>query len=385
MATTWSMPYRTMTGATVCREQNMTAVRKVIHIDMDAFYASVEQRDHPELRQCPVIVGGDPNGRGVVATCSYEARKFGIHSAMPAARAYRLCPQAIFVRPRFSVYRQVSQQIREIFLSYTDLVEPLSLDEAYLDVTVNKFNIQSATWIAQEIRRKIRQTTGLTASAGISYNKFLAKIASDVNKPDGLTLVTPEQANDFIAALPIRRFHGVGRVTEQKMQQLGINTGADLLRFSLEDLHRYFGKAGAYYYYIARGIDQRPVVPDRVRKSIGKETTLGEDLADRSRMLTILGALSEQVAETLAAKQTSGLTLTLKVKYADFQQVTRSISREQAIESSEDILALAEELLKKTDAGERSVRLLGVTVSHLTTDVPALESLQLELPFKSFV
>ncbi len=385
MATSWSMPYRAMTGATVCREQNMTAVRKVIHIDMDAFYASVEQRDHPELRQRPVIVGGDPNGRGVVATCSYEARKFGIHSAMPAARAYRLCPQAIFVRPRFSVYRQVSQQIREIFLSYTDLVEPLSLDEAYLDVTVNKFNIQSATWIAQEIRRKIRQTTGLTASAGISYNKFLAKIASDVNKPDGLTLVTPEQANDFIAALPIRRFHGVGRVTEKKMQQLGINTGADLLRFSLEDLHRYFGKAGAYYYYIARGIDQRPVVPDRVRKSIGKETTLGEDLADRSRMLTILGGLSEQVAETLAAKQTSGLTLTLKVKYADFQQVTRSISREQAIESSEDILALAEELLKKTDAGEKSVRLLGVTVSHLTTDVPALESLQLELPFKSFV
>ena len=385
MATTWSMPYRIMTGATVCREQNMTAVRKVIHIDMDAFYASVEQRDHPELRQRPVIVGGDPNGRGVVATCSYEARKFGIHSAMPAARAYRLCPQAIFVRPRFSVYRQVSQQIREIFLSYTDLVEPLSLDEAYLDVTVNKFNIQSATWIAQEIRRKIRQTTGLTASAGISYNKFLAKIASDVNKPDGLTLVTPEQASDFIAALPIRRFHGVGRVTEKKMQQLGINTGADLLRFSLEDLHRYFGKAGAYYYYIARGIDQRPVVPDRVRKSIGKETTLGEDLADRSRMLTILGGLSEQVAETLAAKQTSGLTLTLKVKYADFQQVTRSISREQAIESSEDILALAEELLKKTDAGEKSVRLLGVTVSHLTTDVPALESLQLELPFKSFV
>ncbi len=385
MATTWSTQYRAMTGATICREQNMTVVRKIIHIDMDAFYASVEQRDHPELRQRPVIVGGDPNGRGVVATCSYEARKFGIHSAMPAARAYRLCPQAIFVRPRFSVYRQVSQQIREIFLSYTDLVEPLSLDEAYLDVTVNKFNIQSATWIAQEIRRKIRHETGLTASAGISYNKFLAKIASDVNKPDGLTLVTPEQANDFIAALPIRRFHGVGRVTEKKMQQLGINTGADLLRFSLEDLHRYFGKAGAYYYYIARGIDQRPVVPDRVRKSIGKETTLGEDLADRSRMLTILGALSEQVAETLAAKQTSGLTLTLKVKYADFQQVTRSISREQAIESSEDILALAEELLKKTDAGERSVRLLGVTVSHLTTDVPALESLQLELPFTAFV
>ncbi len=385
MATTWSVQYRAMTGATVCREQNMTVVRKVIHIDMDAFYASVEQRDHPELRQRPVIVGGDPNGRGVVATCSYEARKFGIHSAMPAARAYRLCPQAIFVRPRFSVYRQVSQQIRGIFLSYTDLVEPLSLDEAYLDVTVNKFNIQSATWIAQEIRRKIRHETGLTASAGISYNKFLAKIASDVNKPDGLTVVTPEQANDFIAALPIRRFHGVGRVTEQKMQRLGINTGADLRRFSLEDLHRYFGKIGAYYYHIARGIDQRPVVPDRVRKSIGKETTLGEDLADRSRMLTILGVLSEQVAETLAAKQTSGLTLTLKVKYADFQQVTRSISREQAIESSGDILALAEELLKKTEAGERPVRLLGVTVSQLTTDVPALELLQLELPFKSFV
>ena len=381
MATSWSMPYRAMTGATVCREQNMTAVRKVIHIDMDAFYASVEQRDHPELRQRPVIVGGDPNGRGVVATCSYEARKFGIHSAMPAARAYRLCPQAIFVRPRFSVYRQVSQQIREIFLSYTDLVEPLSLDEAYLDVTVNKFNIQSATWIAQEIRRKIRQTTGLTASAGISYNKFLAKIASDVNKPDGLTLVTPEQAEKFIAALPIRRFHGVGQVTEQKMLRLGIATGADLLIPTLEELQQHFGKAGQYYFNIARGIDLRPVVPNRVRKSIGKETTLGEDVADIGQMLTIIGELAEQLAVSLEAKQTAGQTLTLKVKYADFQIVTRSTSLEEPIASGGEILALAEQLLQKTVAGQQAVRLLGVTISNFTTDIPIHDPLQLKLPF----
>ncbi len=356
-------------------------MRKIIHIDMDAFYASVEQRDNPELRGRPVIVGGDPHGRGVVATCSYEARRFGIHSAMSAARAFRLCPQAIFVRPRFPVYRDVSRQIREIFLGYTELVEPLSLDEAYLDVTENKAGIQSATWIAQEIRRKIFQETRLTASAGVSYNKFLAKIASDVKKPDGLTVVTPEQALPFIADLPIRRFHGVGRVTEKKMQRLGIATGADLRQFPLERLTQVFGKAGAYYYHIARGIDDRPVVPDRVRKSIGKETTLSEDLADRSQMLTIIGDLAGKVGALLEAAQTSGLTLTLKVKYADFQIVTRSTSRDQPIQSGADILALAEDLLAKTDAGERAVRLLGVTISNLTTELPAPAIDQLELPF----
>lgn len=350
---------------------------------MDAFYASVEQRDNPELRGKPVIVGGDPRGRGVVATCSYEARKFGIHSAMAAARAFRLCPQAIFVRPRFPVYREVSRQIREIFLSYTDLVEPLSLDEAYLDVTTNNAGIQSATWIAQEIRRKITATTGLTASAGVSYNKFLAKIASDVDKPNGLTVVTPEQAGRFIADLPIRRFHGVGRVTEKKMERLGIRTGADLLTIDLDELIRIFGKAGAYYFHIARGVDERPVVPDRVRKSVGKETTLGEDLADRSQMMTIIGDLATRVAALLDTAETSGYTFTLKVKYADFQSVTRSISSDEPIATAEEMILLAESLLDKTEAGKRAVRLLGVTISNLTTDFSVDDDLQLELPFKN--
>ncbi len=350
---------------------------------MDAFYASVEQRDNIQLRGKPVVVGGNPDSRGVVATCSYEARQFGIHSAMSCARAYRLCPQVIFVRPRFDAYHEVSQQIRGIFLQYTDLVEPLSLDEAYLDVTSNKPNIQSATWVAQIIRQKIRNETALTASAGVSYNKFLAKIASDIKKPDGLTVVTPEQAEQFIARLPIRRFHGVGRVTEKKMQNLGILTGADLRKHSLQELGKNFGKAGEYYFNSARGIDLRPVVPNRMRKSIGKETTLTEDTADHGQMLTIIGDLAEKVATLLQTKQTSGLTLTLKIKYSDFQIVTRSISREQPIETAEEILLLSEKLLQKTEAGERAVRLLGVTISHLTTEMPAAEPRQLELPFRS--
>ncbi len=354
---------------------------KIIHIDMDAFYAAVEQRDNPSLRGKPVAVGGTPDSRGVVATCSYEARRFGIHSAMSCAQAYRLCPAIIFVPPRFEIYRGISQQIRRIFLQYTELVEPLSLDEAFLDVTSNKPRIISATWIAQEIRQKIRLETGLTASAGVSFNKFLAKIASDVQKPDGLTVVTPEQSHQFIARLPIRRFHGVGRVTEKKMQRLGILTGADLRERSLEELGRHFGRSGEHYYNISRGIDQRPVVPNRVRKSIGKETTLPEDVADFGQMLTIIGGLAQQLAALLQSKQTSGMTLTLKVRFSDFQIVTRSISRDAPIECSDDILTLAERLLNKTEAGNRPVRLLGVTISSLTNDVPLEDPLQMTLPF----
>jgi len=356
-------------------------VRKIIHIDMDAFYASVEQRDNPALRNRPVVVGGDPHGRGVVATCSYEARRFGVHSAMSCSRAYRLCPEAVFIRPRFPVYRGISQQIRAIFLSYTSLVEPLSLDEAYLDVTVNEAGISSATWIAQEIRRKIKAATGLTASAGVSYNKFLAKTASDVNKPDGLTVILPEQAEEFIASLPIRRIHGVGRVTEERMQRLGIHYGKDLLQCSLDDLVHYFGKAGHYFYHIARGVDGRPVVPDRVRKSVGKETTLSEDIADFNMLTTVLGDLSERLAALLAEKECRGQTLTLKVKYADFQSVTRSISREKAFENAPDLLSAGTELLHKTEAGQRAVRLLGLTVSQLQGDFVASGEAQLELPF----
>lgn len=361
---------------------SMAEQRKIIHIDMDAFYASVEQRDNPQLRHKPVIVGGDPGGRGVVATCSYEARRFGIHSAMSCARAYRLCPQALFVRPRFEAYRAVSLQIREIFHQYTDLVEPLSLDEAFLDVTENKPGIVSATWVAQQICQEIRQQTKLTASAGVSYNKFLAKLASDMQKPAGLTVIPPEQAEAVIDGLPVRRFHGIGRVTEKKMQARGILTGADLKLRTQAELDRLFGKAGSYYYNIARGIDLREVQPNRVRKSIGKETTLSEDIADRGLMLTILGELAEKVAALLRAKDTSGLTLTLKVKYADFQIVTRSVTRAEPIEQAAEMLQLAEDLLGKTGAGDRAVRLLGLTISGLTTDIPADEPLQLELPFE---
>lgn len=348
---------------------------------MDAFYAAVEQRDRPELRGKPVIVGGDPGSRGVVATCSYEARRYGIHSAMPAARAYRLCPQAIFVRPRFDAYRVVSLQIRSLFHEYTDLVEPLSLDEAYLDVTANKKAIKSATWIARELLSEIHRRTRLSASAGVSYNKFLAKLASDVDKPAGLTVIPPEQAEVFIAELPVRRFHGIGRVTEQRLLVRGIETGADLRRCSLEELERLFGKSGRYFYGIARGIDSRPVTPNRVRKSIGKEDTLAEDCADKGQILTILGHLADRVSALLKARNTSGMTLTLKVKYSNFQTVTRSHTRTEPIEDAGTMLGLAEQLLEKTEVGERAVRLLGLTVSNLTSDVPVEISPQLDLPF----
>lgn len=355
--------------------------RKIIHVDMDAFYAAVEQRDNPQLRGKPVIVGGDPGSRGVVATCSYEARRFGIHSAMSAARAYRLCPQAVFVRPRFDAYRAVSLQIRELFHEYTDLVEPLSLDEAFLDVTENRKKLVYGTRVARDILQQIAKRTGLTASAGVSYNKFLAKVASDLNKPAGMTVVTPEQAQAFIAELPIRKFHGVGRVTEKRMLARGIATGADLRHCTLADLHRWFGKSGQYYYDIARGVDLRPVVPNRVRKSIGKETTLEEDCADKGEMMIVLGKIAEQVALLLQAHSTSGLTLTLKVKFCDFQNVTRSHSQAEPIDQADVMLLLGEQLLEKTEAGDRAVRLLGLTVSNLTKDVSYNEAEQMNLPF----
>jgi len=355
--------------------------RKIIHVDMDAFYAAVEQRDNQTLRGKPVIVGGDPGSRGVVATCSYEARAFGIHSAMSSAKAYRLCPQAIFVRPRFDAYREVSLQIRELFHEYTDMVEPLSLDEAFLDVTENKPGIEYASHLAREILQEIFQRTRLTASAGVSYNKFLAKIASDVKKPAGLTVVTPEQAEEFINVLPIRRFHGVGRVTEKRMLARGIVNGSDLRQCSLEDLQCWFGKSGQYYYDIARGVDKRAVVPNRVRKSIGKETTLDEDCADKGAMVLILDKLAKKVEALLSARNTSGLTLTLKVKYGDFQNVTRSLTQVEPIEDAETILSLAEKMLARTEAGMRPVRLLGLTISNLTTDILVQDAAQMELPF----
>jgi len=363
---------------------DMVKVRKIIHIDMDAFYASVEQRDRPELREKPVIVGGDPRSRGVVAACSYEARKFGIHSAMASSTAYRLCPQAIFVRSRFDVYRRVSRQIREIFQEYTDLVEPLSLDEAFLDVTVNHKRIPSATLVAREIKRKIfDRTGGLTASAGVSFNKFLAKVASDFHKPNGITVVTPDRAESFVDDLPIRKFFGVGKVTEEKMLGLGIKTGADLKRFGKEALIRNFGKAGGYFFDIARGVDERPVEPDRIRKSIGKETTLLEDIDDLNQMASILEEIAMQVENSLSKQEAKGRTITLKVKYFDFQCVTRSLSVDQPVDSAKVLLEHAIELLSRTEAGPKKVRLLGISVSNFEDrNLESRPCAQLLLPLK---
>jgi DNA polymerase IV len=355
--------------------------RKIIHIDMDAFYASVEQRDNPEIKGKPVIVGGDPDSRGVVAACSYEARKFGIHSAMPCSKAARLCKKAVFLRPRFEAYTKISKQIRQIFLEYTDLVEPLSLDEAYLDVTENKKDMSSATLIAEEIRKKIFLVTGLTASAGVSFNKFLAKTASDINKPDGIAVITPDMAEKFIDKLEIGKFFGIGKVTEKKMIETGIKTGADLKKHSREKLITLFGKPGNYYYEISHGLDNRPVTPNRVRKSIGKERTFSEDITDMENIMQILEEISRQVSSSLERHGKEGKTITLKVRYHDFKSITRSVSTEQPAKTPAAILINVKELITKTDVGKTPVRLLGITVSNFERPEHLMKPLQLKLPF----
>jgi DNA polymerase-4 len=364
----------------------MNKIRKIIHIDMDAFYASVEQRDRPELKGKPVIVGGDPNSRGVVAACSYEARKFGIHSAMPSSRAYKLCPHAVFLRPRFDVYRSVSNDIREIFQEYTDIVEPLSLDEAFLDVTKNKRGIASATLIAQEILKKIYEKTGqLTASAGVSFNKFLAKVASDFNKPNGITVITPDDATDFIDKLPVRKFFGVGKVTEEKMHSLGIKTGADLKKMDKERLINIFGKAGNYFYNIAQGIDNRPVETEWIRKSIGKETTFSEDIDDKEQMIEILTQLAVKIENILKRDGREGMTVTLKVKYFDFQSITRRITVSEPIAGADIIMKYVSSLLDNTEAGMKKVRLLGISISNFTDEsCKVRKCIQLPLPFNGW-
>jgi DNA polymerase IV len=362
---------------------SMDAIRKIIHIDMDAFYASVEQRDHPELKGKPVIVGGDPQSRGVVAACSYAAREFGIHSAMPSITAYRLCPHAVFIRPRFDVYKSVSLGIREIFYGYTDIVEPLSLDEAFLDVTENKIGMPSATHIAQDIRRNIyKKTGGLTASAGVSFNKFLAKVASDVNKPNGITVITPDQAAAFVDRLPVRKFFGVGRVTEDKMVGLGIKTGSDLKKYAKHELIQIFGKAGNYFYDIAHGLDNRPVKPDRIRKSVGKEITLKEDIDDIDRIIQILEDLAVKVVDLLSRENRKGVTVTLKVKYFDFQSITRSVTLPEPVKDVSDIMTHVIKLLGNTEAGHRKLRLLGITVSGFSDKKNTGPYKQIPLPFK---
>ena len=343
-------------------------IKKIIHIDMDAFYAAIEQRDFPQYKDKPVIVGGNPNSRGVVATCSYEARKYGIHSAMPSYRAYRLCPQAVFVRPRFVAYKEASEKIKEIFYQYTSLVEPLSLDEAYLDVTDSKKCLGSATLIAKEIKRKIFETVKITASAGVSYNKFLAKVASDIQKPNGLTVVLPQDGEEFVKKLKIRQFYGVGEVTEKKMHQLKIYTGADLKKISLEELKLHFGKFSSYLYSAARAIDNRAIKTFRQRKSIGKETTFLKDLSKKEEALVILEKLSQQVLDSMKKKKISAKTLTLKLKYTDFQSITRSQTRKEGYHSLAELLETIELLISKTDIGKRKIRLLGISLSNLDSD-----------------
>ncbi|MEM7402313.1 MAG: DNA polymerase IV [Pseudomonadota bacterium] len=341
-------------------------MQNIIHIDMDAYFAAVEQRDFPQYRNKPVVVGGDPEKRGVVATCSYEARKFGIHSAMPCAHAMRLCPNAIFLRPRFEVYRQISQQIQDIMFSYTDFVEPLSLDEAYLDVNDCKRSFGSPTLVAKAIKKEITQATGLTASAGVSYNKFLAKIASDMDKPNGLTLITEKQGPDFVRALPIGKFYGVGPATETKMHNLGIYSGEDLLAWSLEELKPVFGKVSEYYYLAARAIDHRKVVSHRERKSIGSEKTYSEDVSDYEEMLSRLKSLADEVWYEMQIKKLTARTITVKVKFDNFVQVTRAVTLSNIITKIEDINGQLDDLLSKAEVNGRRVRLLGVSVSKLS-------------------
>ncbi len=332
---------------------------------MDAFYASVEQRDNIEYRRKPVIVGGRPDSRGVVCTASYEARKFGIHSAMSCSRAYRLCPQAIFVHPRMDVYKHISTQIRQIFLKCTDLVEPLSLDEAYLDVTDNKFNCPSATLIAQYIQKEIFYQTNLTASAGVSYNKFLAKTASDILKPAGVTIITPDEGLAFMEQMAIKDFYGIGKQTAKKMHGMNIKKGADLLKYSKFELVDFFGKNGIFLYDIVRGIDHRSIDPTRERKSLGRETTLREDIDNINEIKDILFEVADEVTTIMQDMDIKGRTLSIKIKYSDFSTSTRSISENVPFNDLLTTKELIKELIKRANIAGRKVRLLGVTFNSL--------------------
>ncbi|MBQ8220306.1 MAG: DNA polymerase IV [Bacteroidaceae bacterium] len=337
--------------------------RKIIHIDMDAFYASVEQRDNPELRGRPIAVGhaGD---RGVVSAASYEARKYGVHSAMASIKAMRLCPDLVFVPGRMEIYKEVSDTIHGIFREYTDIIEPLALDEAFLDVTDNKLNIPLAIDIAREIKLRIREEVGLIASAGVSYNKFLAKIASDYRKPNGLCTIHPDQALNFIARLPIESFWGVGKVTARRMHALGIHTGHDLRQWSLDGLIREFGKIGQLYHDFSRGIDLRPVEAVRMRKSIGCERTLDHDVSTRAAVIVELYHTTEELIRRLSAKNFCGNTLTLKIKFSDFSQITRSLTQEEDLLTMKVILPLAKRLLAEVNYEDHPIRLIGLSVSN---------------------
>jgi DNA polymerase-4 len=354
-----------------------TRQRKIIHVDMDAFYASVEQRDDPDLRGKPVAVGGSRE-RGVVAAASYEARKFGVRSAMPSVTAKRQCPDLIFVKPRFEVYKAVSQQIRDIFAEHTPFIEPLSLDEAYLDVTENLQNIPLARDVALAIRAKIKQETGLNASAGISYNKFLAKLASDHRKPNGQYVITPEMGPGFVEALPVGKFHGIGPATSAKMNSLGLRTGLDIRNQSLEFLQANFGKAGSYFYWISRAVDNREVRADRIRKSVGAENTFPTDLSEFDAMVAELRPLVDKVWRHCEDKGTLGRTVTLKMKFNDFEIITRSRSVPVAVSSRSDLEHLSIALLQNEMPVPKPVRLLGVSLSALQGELQ--DEPQLGLP-----
>ncbi len=354
---------------------------------MDAFFASVEQHDNPQYKGRPLIVGGNPKERGVVAACSYEARRFGVHSAMASAKAHSLCPEAVFVRPRHNRYREVSSEIMKIFLEVTPLVEPLSLDEAFLDVTENHLCEHSATRIANYLRQKIFHTTGLTASAGVSYNKFIAKVASDINKPNGITIIPPEKAAAFIGSLPIGKFFGVGRVTEKKMHRLGIFYGRNLYKWKRTDLQKHFGKAGGFFYSIARGIDTREVEPKRKRKSIGSETTLPRDIEGKEEILSVLDALCDKLGAVLQNKGISGQRITLKVRFADFTTITRSRTLHFPLAEAALLKQNISALLSAVEYRGKKIRLLGVTVGRLhSKDTPQENKpLQLLLPFMEYI
>ena len=357
--------------------------RKIIHIDMDAFYASVEQMDHPELKGKPVAVGGDAE-RGVVAAASYEARKFGVKSAMSSVLAKRKCPDLIFVKPRFSRYKAISDQIRQIFFDYTDLVEPLALDEAFLDVTENKKEMDLAADIAREIRQRIFDEVGLTASAGISINKFTAKIATEINKPNGQKTIHPTEVEKFLETLPIHKFFGVGKVTAQKMNSWGIYTGYDLKQHSLSFLNTNFGKSGAHFYNIVRGIQHSPVKPDRIRKSLGAERTFSQNITAESFMLEKLNDIADELERRMLKSDTKGRTVTIKIKFSDFTQQTRSKTVDKSLQMKADFFPIIEDLLYQEEV-KKSVRLLGITLSNLNTkdeeEVKEETSVQLKFDF----
>jgi len=342
-------------------------MRKIIHIDMDAFFASVEQLDNPELRGKPVAVGGSGE-RHVVAAASYEARKFGVRSAMPSVTAKKLCPEWIFVKHRFERYIEISDQVLEIFREFTDIVEPLSIDEAFLDVTTDKPGIGSATIIAGKIKDEIKHRLGLTASAGISVNKFLAKIASDIKKPDGLFVILPEDAEKFIEDLPVERFYGIGKVTAEKMHKLGIHKGYDLKKWDLSSLVRNFGKTGKFYFDIVRGIDDRPVETESERKSIGTELTYEKDLTTRFEIIAELYKVEKELMERLQNTETTGRTVTLKVKFSDFRQITRSKTLQNYIRDFETLHKEISEIRKSLKLEGSRIRLLGVSISNLESD-----------------